>query len=127
MERSPEERVREIVNTLVALGTEQRRASTERFIPTAVPCLGVSAPDMRRLARRLGRELEGIPASDAKAVVFGLVGERTLEVRQVAYLLLERLPVMLASLDRDEILSLGEGMDNWGTVDAYGLLVLGAA
>ena len=91
----------------------ERKAHTEGYFPSAMENLGVAVPDLRRVVRRLARELKARPASDVLALVRGMLKQRTLEGRQVAYEVLAGHAEAREALDRATLEELGQGMDNW--------------
>ena len=62
-----------------------------------------------------------------KTLARALIGTDTLEGRLAAYEILSRHKGVRATLDAPAVESLGEGMDNWASVDAYCWLVSGPA
>ena len=82
---------------------------------------------MRRAARDAVRELKDAPPDAVLALARILIGTDTLEGRFAAYEVLGRHKGVRAMLDGPVVESLGEGMDNWASVDAYCWLVAGPA
>lgn len=79
------------------------------------------------VVRPLARTLRGRPPRDAVRVAHALAASGTLEGRQVAYLLLERLRAAAATLTAADVERLGRGNDNWVSTDTFACLVAGPA
>ena len=77
----------------------------------------------RRVRREYSKRLRAVPADEVVALALALVGRQ----RWVGYELLYHHPGALASLGVDEVERLGRGMDDWGSVDAFGCCVSGPA
>ena len=87
----------------------------------ALPAHGVRP--VRAVRRAWSRRLRAAPAEAVVAVAMALVDRQ----RWVAYELLAHHPGGLDHLGVEEVERLGEGMADWGSVDAFGCLVSGPA
>ena len=112
---------------LDAMAAPDRREFMARSCPSALETLGVKAPDIRRVVADLSRQLHGAQVGEIKTLAQALVADGTLEGRQVGYLLLDKHRKVLAALTLDEVLTLGQGIDNWASVDTYAGLIAGSA
>jgi len=119
------EPAQEILSRLAELSTEARREGTKRYVKTDLEVIGVTAPQVRGLAKEYGRLLETEPAARLLELARTLVASGRLEARLVAYLLLVRREEALAALSAAEIERLGEGNDNWGSVDGLACELVG--
>jgi 3-methyladenine DNA glycosylase AlkD len=104
-----------------------RREATLGYYPSRLMNLGVGAPHIRSVVREARRELEGEPAGVAIALARALVGKKTLEGRQAAYEILAAHPGGLEALGLRAVEALGQGMDNWASVDGFSCYVAGRA
>ena len=116
-----------ILTELRRLGRRDRREVAAWYFPSAMTTFGVAAPDLRRLARASARELRLAPAARVLRLARGLVAARNTDARTCAYEILSRHPAAMAALDERGVTALGRGNDNWGSVDAFAVLVAGAA
>ena len=82
-----------------------------------------SAQPVRAVRRAWSRRLRSAPAEAVAGVAMVLVHRQ----RWVAYELLYHHPGGLDSLGVEDVERLGEGMADWGSVDAFGCLVSGPA
>jgi 3-methyladenine DNA glycosylase AlkD len=87
----------------------------------ALPGRGVEP--VRRVRREYSKRLRAVPAGKVVALALALVEWH----RWVGYELLYHHPGGLATLGVDEVERLGRGMDDWGSVDAFGCYVSGPA
>jgi 3-methyladenine DNA glycosylase AlkD len=78
---------------------------------------------IRAVRREYSERLRGAPAEQVLDLALALVGRR----RWVAYELLYHHPGGLERLDAAVVERLGDGMDSWGSVDAFGTYVSGPA
>ena len=116
-----------VVSRLEAAANPERAEKGASYTPTSARIIGVAVPDVRRAARDAVRELKGAPPGVALALARSLIGTDTLEGRFAAYEVLGRHKGVRAALDAPAVESLGCGMDNWASVDAYCWLVAGPA
>ena len=122
-----EERARWADQALRDLADPQRRKATSGYFPTAMEILGVSAPKMRTVLRRLLKDLEGHPPEEVQELA-GLLREKgTHEARQVAFELFDRRPDARSLLKARDVRRLGEGNDNWASVDTFSGYIAGPA
>jgi hypothetical protein len=87
----------------------------------ALPERGVTA--MRRIRREYSTRLRDEPATAVLAVALALVHRQ----RWVAYELIYHHPGGLGALDTTSVERLGRGIDDWGSVDAFGCALSGPA
>jgi 3-methyladenine DNA glycosylase AlkD len=102
------------------MDAEAIAAEIERRI-RALPERGVEPA--RRVRREYSKRLRAVPAGEVVALALALVDRH----RWVGYELLYHHPGGLAALGVDEVERLGRGMDDWGSVDAFGCCVSGPA
>lgn len=107
------------------LSDPERRRVTSGYFPTSMELLGVSAPKMRTVLKPLLREMKGEPPSRVLEMAWLLREQGTHEGRQVAFELIEKRPDARRLLKTRDVLGLGEGNDNWASVDAFCCFVSG--
>jgi len=111
--------------TLRSLTDPERQKVTAGYFPTAMEILGVSAPKMRTVLRQLLQDLKGDGPESVLGLAWFLREEGTHEGRQVAFELLDRRKDARAVLRAKDIRNLGQGNDNWASVDAFACYVSG--
>jgi 3-methyladenine DNA glycosylase AlkD len=116
-----------VLRELRRLGRPERRKVAEWYFPSAMRTFGVAAPDLRRVTRAWSRQLRLASARDVLRLARGLVATRVTDARTAAYEILSRHAAAMDALDVRTVTTLGRGNDNWGSVDAFSVLVAGAA
>lgn len=120
-------RVNQADQALRRLADPARREATQGYFPTHMEILGVSAPNMRAVLKEIVAGLKGSGADDVLEMVWLLRELGTHEARQVAFELLNRRTDARARLRARDVRKLGEGNDNWASVDAFCGYVSGPA
>ncbi len=118
-------RVAELDGALRELAEPDRRAFMQRTCPTAMEVIGVKVPAYRPLVKALGKEVRGAPPQEVAALAQALVDTGSIEARSAAYEILEGNKKVLRSLTPDQVMALGEGVDNWASVDTWAGYVVG--
>jgi len=118
--------VRDVHRRLRACGNAERRAVAKSYFPTAMSVFGVTVPDLRTVVRDLGGQLEEVAPEETIRIAQALVDGGSMEGRQVAYEVLARHKGAMAAVkSRTCLEKLGEGIDNWASVDTFACLVSG--
>ena len=117
----------EIVQRLEAAGSPERREVAKTYFPTAMKVLGVAVPDIRLVVRDVSGRLKAAPSEDVLLLVRAVLDGGTFEGRQAAYEILARHRPALAVLDTKTVEWLGNGIDNWASVDCFATLIAGPA
>ncbi len=110
---------------LRAASDEARRAKTVSYFPSALEIIGVAAPTMRAVVRTYAKRTGDAAPEDVIALAMELVDRRTHEGRQTGWELVARRRDALKLLDRDLLERLGQGNDNWASVDAFAVTLSG--
>lgn len=101
-----------------------RREFVKGYAPTAEGVLGVSVPITRKAAGRARARVRDQQLSVRVDLAKRIVALGFLETRLAAYeLLADDAPL----LSRRQLAQLGRGIDNWGAVDAFSVLLAGPA
>lgn len=104
---------------------DARRAKTVSYFPSALEIMGVAAPAIRAVVGAYSKQLADAPPQDLIALAMELVDRRTHEGRQAGWEIVGRRHDALALLDRDLLDRLGQGNDNWASVDAFAVTLSG--
>ena len=119
------EKLRWVDEALREVANPQRKVVTSGYFPTSMEILGVPAPEIRKVVRQLHKEMkEGEPAQILD-LCHRLAEWGTHEGRQVGYEFLDRRKDARALVGTMAVRRLGKGIDNWASVDAFGVLVAG--
>lgn len=121
-------RAEEALRELKKLGTPERAAGARAYFKAydRVEFLGVAAPDVRRLAARIGRESSDWALKDAVRFAAALVARPELEARTLGFCVLGR----FRSLFDDSVLAssrrwLGASCHDWASTDTLCAEVIG--
>ncbi len=125
MTGSLEARAQRADRALRELGDEERRRVTTGYFPTSMEILGVSAPKMRGVLRIVLQDLKGEDPGRVLQMARLLRSAGTHEGRQMAFELLDRRKDVRALLGPRDVRELGDGNDNWASVDAFSVYVAG--
>lgn len=117
----------QILEELEAVASPERREAAASYTPTALRMLGVRVPDLRIIVKRAAADLKKADGSRVMETVWDLHRAGVFEGRQVAYELVEGHKGARTSLTEDQVEALGQGMDNWATVDTFAVCVAGPA
>jgi 3-methyladenine DNA glycosylase AlkD len=114
----------EIERRIRAVARPHRAGTVDGHNASSMKVLGATVPDMRAIVKEFsGKTRDEDPASIvglARTLVPG-----SLESRQIAYELLGRRKDALATLGVRDLECLGEGNDNWKSVDTFSCEVTG--
>jgi 3-methyladenine DNA glycosylase AlkD len=124
---APSSVVKQVRQQLAAHSDPQRQQHAVTYFPTAMQVLGVPVPALREVAKELAKSAKSAPAAEVLALCRALISDGTMEGRQVAYELLERHRPAALALGERELDALGEGLDNWASVDSFAASVAGPA
>jgi 3-methyladenine DNA glycosylase AlkD len=106
-------------------GIPERREYASRYFPTEMEILGVPAPKLREVVRRLHQELKGEGPEYVVEMALSLKEMGIHECRQIAYELLDCRQDARSLLEIRTVRALGEGNDNWASVDGFSVFVSG--
>lgn len=120
-------RVQGVLAGLRAAADPVRREHSLGYFPTSMEILGVSVPAMRKVLRPLARSLAAASGDEVLAVARALLDTGVHEARQVAFELVGGRRDVVTRLDEAAVRTLGEGNDNWGSVDCFSVYVAGPA
>ncbi|MCB9745132.1 MAG: DNA alkylation repair protein [Alphaproteobacteria bacterium] len=101
---------------------------SNKLVETSLPQQKVSTPGVRQVVKALHQQFR--VHQDAlllEAALQVVEAPKSFEARQVMYELLGRRKTLLRSLDEETLERLGQGNDNWRSVDVFGPQVSGVA
>ena len=119
--------IRQVLVELRAAVVPERREKAASYFPSSMEVLGVPVPPLRKVVRRLARALKQAPAHDVMDLARALHDVKIHEARQVAFELIGGRPDIIAGLDGPTVEALGEGNDNWASVDCFCVVISGQA
>ncbi len=87
--------------------------------------LGIRAPILRQYVKVEHPRLLLADGEDVVALGKALVDSQIFEARQFAYLMINENAHAMQALTENDLIQLGQGMDNWASVDTYSTLLSG--
>jgi len=121
------ELVDEIVGRLDELSDPKRVEMAGKNYPTSMIVKGVTVPNIRPITKELRKQFKSSPPEEVIALAKLLNDTRIIEAQQIAFELLDKNKSVIQSLVLDDCLTLGEGIDNWVSVDCFAGMVAGPA
>ncbi len=120
-----EDPVTAVVRQLEEAAEPERRRHARGYHPTGMRILGVSVPRTRAVLRPLARTLRGESAERVLQTARSLLDTGVHEARQLAFELVGGRRDVIRELDAGTVEEMGEGNDNWGSVDRFSICVAG--
>lgn len=114
----------EIKGILREKGSEERKEKSSIYFSTAMEVLGVSNPDLNLTLKELYPAMKGAPGEVMLALALELVGSRIFEAQIFAWMLLEKAG-LVKTLGSTDAAKLEGVLDNWASVDTYGVMIFG--
>jgi 3-methyladenine DNA glycosylase AlkD len=93
--------------------------------PTSMTVKGVTVPNIRPIAKELNNRLKKSPPEEVLEFAKQLNATRILEAQQIAFEILDKNKAARSKLTLDDLLELGEGIDNWVSVDHFSGYIAG--
>ncbi|MCA8913849.1 MAG: DNA alkylation repair protein [Planctomycetes bacterium] len=117
----------EVIQRLRNFTNRERQDATQNYFPSKQQNLGVYAADLRGVVRDIKKRINGESSADVLKLALAIIARNTLEGRQAAYEILESHKTAVAALRARDIEALGEGIDNWASVDGFACGISGKA
>ena len=102
-------------------------AFTQVMVTSNLEILGVKASELRIVLKQFRKETTMYSARDKIKLAIALVKTNILELGQMAYLYLGEDKKLLPALTKSDLKQLNHQLDNWATVDAFGVYIYGKA
>jgi 3-methyladenine DNA glycosylase AlkD len=119
--------VDEIVGRLDELSDPKRIEMAGKNYPTSMIVKGVTVPNIRPISKELRKRFKSTPPEEVISLAKLLNDTRIIEAQQIAFELLDKNKAVIQSLSLEDCLVLGEGIDNWVSVDCFAGMVAGPA
>lgn len=119
--------IKGIIEDLDNSSSAIRQEKSETYFPTSMKVYGVSNPDLQKIINNWGAEIKKMGDRGQVDLSIELVNTGIFECQLVAYDLLWRNKNNLKLLGKEEVEELGKNIDNWGTTDAFSILISGQA
>lgn len=119
--------IQEIIQALEKYSDPERIEFNQRTCPSAMRSIGVTVPNLRTVSKALGKKVKSFAAREKIQLAIGLVNTDIHECQSLAYGLIGEDRNLICSLNEQDIDSLEKNLDNWGSVDSFGILIIGKA
>lgn len=117
--------VAEVIRTYQGMADPERKSKMAVYAPTAMEVIGISASQLREVIREMRRKYTGWTEQEWLAFCQALVDTSIFECQAFAYELIGRSGKLLRSLDRQRLKGLMKNLDNWASVDQFGVGIHG--
>jgi 3-methyladenine DNA glycosylase AlkD len=114
----------EIIETLKSFGSKERIEKSKSMFPTSMEVLGLYNSDLKAVLKEVYEIIKKEPRQTFLKLSMDLVATRIMECQLMAWLLLEKAG-MVESISRSELGKLEGVLDNWASVDGYGIIIYG--
>ena len=105
----------------------QRLEWAKKNYATSMILKGVTVPNIRPIVKDLNRQFKKSSPEEVVEFAKQLTATRILEAQQIAFEVLDKHKAALRSLTLEDLLELGQGIDNWVSVDYFAGLLAGPA
>lgn len=119
--------IEEIIAELNEKADPERLEWAQKNYATSMILKGVTVPNIRPIVKDLNKEFKPKEAQEVVEFAKQLNATRILEAQQIAYEVLDKHKAAQRSLMLDDLLELGEGIDNWVSVDCFAGYLAGPA
>lgn len=117
--------IQEIKGQLDQLSDPERLEWAKKNYATAMTLKGVTVPNIRPIVKDLSQRFKQSSPEEVVEFVKQLNAARILEAQQIAFEVLDKHKAARQSLTLDDLLVLGEGIDNWVSVDYFAGMLAG--
>ena len=105
----------------------QRLEWAKKNYATSMILKGVTVPNIRSIVKDLNRQFKKSSPEEVVEFAKQLTATRILEAQQIAFEVLDKHKAARQSLTLEDLLELGQGIDNWVSVDYFAGLLAGPA
>jgi 3-methyladenine DNA glycosylase AlkD len=117
----------DIRESLESFADEKRIEFASKSYPTKMHVIGVTVPNLKIVQKEVKKQTRSFTIEQKLELVKSLVNENIFELQQLAFEYIQTDKRVLASLTEKEIDDLGKNLDNWLSVDYYGVIIVGYA
>ena len=119
--------VQKIESQLDNKADPQRIEWAKKNYATSMILKGVTVPNIRSIVKSLNRQFKKSSPEEVVEFAKQLTATRILEAQQIAFEVLDKHKAARQSLTLEDLLELGQGIDNWVSVDYFAGLLAGPA
>jgi len=119
--------IQEIETQLDELSDPERLEWAKKNYATSMILKGVTVPNIRPIVKEMNKRFKKSSPEEVVEFAKQLNAKRILEAQQIAIEVLEKHKAARQSLTLEDLLILGEGIDNWVSVDYFAGMLAGPA
>ncbi len=123
-----EAKITEIIAALKLLSDPVRTENAKTYCPTSMEVLGITSPQLKSVVKELWtNECKSYSPRELIEFAKKLTATAMFECQMVAFSLLWNNKKALSALVLDDLLRLGQNLDNWASVDSFSIMLSGWA
>lgn len=115
----------EVTTKLRKAKTTERKKWAEGYFPTQMEILGAASDDIKPITKELRNRLKSAPPGEIIDLAKAFSDSNIHEIQTIGFELLGRFKESLRLLTNDDLTEIGRNLDNWASVDAFGILITG--
>lgn len=117
--------IKEIISRLKSSASAERKEHSKGYFPTSMEVVGVSVPNLRAIVKDIGTQIKDRSPDVVLPYAMQIIGTGIFECRQIGYEIIAGHRETMESLGIGDLNNLGEGMDNWASVDTFSVMISG--
>lgn len=119
--------IEEPIQKLHELSDPKQIPFMEMMVPSKQQLLGIKAPVIRKVLKQFKLDTKHLSTREQINLAIALVNEGILEAGQMAYEYIGKNNKLLESLTKNDLKLLNKNLDNWASVDTFGVYIHGQA
>jgi 3-methyladenine DNA glycosylase AlkD len=114
-----------MVEDLKKAGTPQRKQLAAGYFSSSMEHFGVTAPELRAIAKKWQVVLRDFMPEQWIGICLELCTQNIFECQQMAYEFIWSNKKVLRALNMQQVIDLGNILDNWASTDSYSIMIAG--
>lgn len=119
--------IEKVIQELVDLSDPKQIPFLEIMIPTKQKTLGIKAPVLRKVLKQFKLETKELNYREQINLAIELINSDIFEAAQLAYEYIGKSDALVSKLTKYDLKLMNRNLDNWATVDTFGVYVYGKA
>jgi 3-methyladenine DNA glycosylase AlkD len=115
----------EVLSQLEEIKNEERQKWARGYFPTQMEILGATAADIKPITKDLRQRYRDARPNEIIDLAKVFSGSNIHELQTIGFEVLGRFKESLKLLSIDDLKEIGRNLDNWASVDAFGILITG--
>jgi len=119
--------IQDTIEILSELSNAKHAEFSAKMIPTQKKLFGVKTPELRKIIKHIKTETCSLPIRSQIELAISFVQTNIFEMGQIGYELIGKNKQLITHIQKDDLHSLNYRLDNWASVDTFGVYVYGKA